>query len=223
MNRTIVVATSLAALLPATSALAAKPPKPPKPAAPALSAAANPFVVTFGQSTTVAGRLTGANHAARVVRLAQDPFPYGDGFLPLAQTTTASNGNYSFHLLPALNTNYQVTSGALRAATGVRVRHAVGLSVSDSTPARGQRVRFFGFVRPKHDGKVVLIQRRLASGAWTTVRRTTLLATTGNRSRYSTVLRVFAARGALVNFRARFLGDGAHLTGTSVTRTLTVH
>jgi hypothetical protein len=222
MKRTIVVAAGLVALLPPTATLAAKPPKPPR-GTPALSAAANPFVVTFGQSTTVAGRLTGPNHGAQLVRLAQDPFPYGDGFLPLAQMTTASNGGYSFRLLPALNANYQVTSGSLRAATGVRVRHAVGLSVSDSTPARGQRVRVFGFVRPKHDGKVVLIQRRLASGAWSTVRRTTLLATTGDRSRYTTVLRVFGARGALVNFRARFLGDGAHLTGTSATRTLTVH
>src|SRR5438270_12695310 len=94
-NILIVFAAGLASLLPAPLALAAKPPKPPR-GTPALSAAANPFVVTFGQATTVSGRLTGPNHGARPVHLAQDPFPYGDGFLPLASTTTASNGSYSF-------------------------------------------------------------------------------------------------------------------------------
>jgi hypothetical protein len=219
MKRTILVTAALAALLPATAALAAKPPKPPR-GTPALSAAANPFVVTFGQSTTVAGRLTGATHSGQQVRLAQDPFPFGDGFQPLAQATTASNGNYSFRLLPLLNTNYRLASGSLQANTGVRVRHAVGLSVSDLTPARGQMVRFFGLVRPKHDGKVVLIQRRAPSGGWSTIRRTLLRpVATGNRSAFSTRLRIFSSR----SYRARFPGDGAHLTGTSATRSLVVH
>jgi hypothetical protein len=209
---------SLAVLAPTTAALAAKPPKAPKGGA-TLSAAAKPFVVTFGQSTTVSGRLTSTNHGGQLVRLAQDPFPFGDGYLPLAQATTASNGTYSFKLLPALNTNYRVTSGPLSANTGVRVRHAVSLAVSDTTPKRGQLVRFFGSVRPKHDGKIVLIQRQAPSGGWSTVRRTKLRAATGNRSRYSTRLRVRSSR----NYRARFVGDGAHLTGTSPIRKLTVH
>jgi hypothetical protein len=218
MKLTTVTIASLALFVPAAAAPAAKPPKAPK-GAPALSAAAKPFVVTFGQSTTVSGKLTGNNHAGQQVRLAHDPFPYGDGFLALAQATTAGNGSYSFKLLPQLNTNYRVTSGQVSATTGVRVRHAVSLAVSDSTPKRGQLVRFFGSVRPKHDGKVVLIQRQAPSGGWSTVRRTKLLAATGNRSRYSTRMRVRSTR----NYRARFVGDGAHLTGTSATRTLTVH
>jgi hypothetical protein len=219
MKRILVVTAALVALLPVPAALAAKPPKPPR-GTPALSAAANPFVVTFGQSTTVTGRLTGANHAAKQVRLSQDPFPFGDGFQPLAQATTASNGSYTFRLLPQLNTNYRVANGSLQASTGVRVRHAVSLSVSDATPARGQLVRFFGLVRPKHDGKTVLIQRRAPSGGWTTIRRTLLKpVATGNRSGYSTRLRITISR----SYRARFPGDGAHLTGTSATRSLVVH
>jgi hypothetical protein len=219
MKRILVVTAALVALFPVTAALAAKPPKAPR-GTPALSAAANPFVVTFGQSTTVTGRLTGANHAAKQVRLSQDPFPFGDGFLPLAQATTASNGNYTFRLLPLLNTNYRLSSGSLQANTGVRVRHAVSLSVSDATPARGQMVRFFGLVRPKHDGKAVLIQRRAPSGGWSTIRRTRLTpVATGNRSAFSTRLRIASSR----SYRARFPGDGAHLTGTSATRSLVVH
>jgi hypothetical protein len=218
MKPTIAILVSVAVLAPASTASAAKPPKAPK-GAPGLSAAAKPFVVTFGESTAVAGKLTGNNHGGQQVRLAQDPFPYGDGFLALAQATTAGNGTYSFRLLPLLNTNYRLTSGQVAASTGVRVRHAVSLAVSDSTPARGQLVRFFGSVRPKHDGKVVLIQRQAPTGGWSTVRRTTLLAATGNRSRYSTRMRVRSTR----NYRARFVGDGAHLTGTSASRALTVH
>jgi len=218
MKPITVILASLVVLAPATAASAAKPPKPPK-GTPALSASATPFVVTFGQSTTVAGRLTGNNHGGQRVTLAQDPFPYGDGFLALAQATTASNGGYSFRLLPTVNTNYRATSGQVTANTGVRVRHAVTLGVSDSTPARGQLVRFFGSVRPKHDGKVVLIQRQAPSGGWSTVRRTKLLTATGNRSRFSTRLRVFSSR----SYRARLTGDGQHLTGTSGSRALTVH
>jgi hypothetical protein len=216
MRRTITIAaTAVSALALAAAGYAAKPPKNSK----QLSASAKPFVVTFGQATTVSGKLTTKNNAGIQVSLAQDPFPYGDGFLPLAQATTDKNGNYSFRLTPTSNTNYRVSQGSLHAFTGARVRAAVSLAVSDTTPANGQRVRFFGAVRPKHDGKTVLVQRKRPGGAWITVRRTLLHPATGNRSTYSTAFRVHATR----NYRARFPNDGDHLTGTSAARTLTVH
>ena len=216
MRRMITIAAATASVFALVAAAqAAKAQKPTK----QLTATAKPFVVTFGQVTTVSGRLTTKNNAGVRVNLAQDPFPYGDGFQPLAQATTDKNGNYSFRLTPMLNTNYRVSQGALHAFTGARVRAAVSLGVSDSTPAIGQRVRFFGSVRPKHDGKVVLIQRKRPGGAWITVRRTLLRPATGNRSTYSTRLRIFSTR----SYRARFPSDGDHLTGTSRTRLLTVH
>ena len=194
--------------------------RPPRSPATRLTAAANPAVVTFGQSTTVSGKLSRPSNGGITVALAQDPFPYGNGFLPLAQGTTANNGNYAFRLLPASTTNYRVTSAGLTAFTGARVRSRVTLGVSDTTPARRQFVRFFGSVAPRHDGGTVLIQRQAPTGGWSTVRRTLLRHTSiGNRSLYSTRMRV----PRTANYRARFPADGFNLTGTSATRTLTVH
>jgi hypothetical protein len=190
------------------------------PARNTLTAAARPSVIVFGQSTTVSGKLGGANNGGVAVVLAQDPFPYGDGFLALARGTTANNGNYSFHLVPALNTNYRVRAKGLTAFTGVRVHARVTEGVSDSTPTVGQFVRFFGSVAPRFDGRVVLIQRQTSTGGWSTVRRTLLRHTSiGNRSLYSTRIPIRSTG----KYRARFSTSGPYLTGTSATRTLTVH
>ena len=183
-----------------------------------LGAKANPTPVTFAAPTTVSGKLTGANNGAQPVTLAEDKFPFGDGYVGVATTRTAANGDYSFTQIPETNRNYRVTVATFQAFTTVRVRMRVSRRVSDSTPRRGQVVRFSGFVSPKHDGSVVLLQRRSATGAWVTVRRATLIATTGNRSAYTTTRAV----GSTGTYRTRVLGHGDHLTGTSVTVRLSV-
>ena len=183
-----------------------------------FTADTKPFVVTFGNATTISGRLTGRNNARQPVRLAEDPQPYGGGFSNLATTTTDANGNYSFRQTPASNRNYRVTTGSRSAFTGVRVRTRVSFAVGDSTPRRGQRVRFSGFVAPAHNGRTVLIQRRSATGFWRVVRRVGMVAATGDRSRYATVLTIRRSG----RYRARVLAHGDHLTGTSRTRLLTV-
>ncbi len=183
-----------------------------------ITADTTPFTVTFGTATTISGRLTGPNSSGRNVTLAEDPQPYGDGFANVATTTTDANGNYSFRQTPGTSRNYRVTSGNEQAFTGVRVRTRVSFAVSDTTPQRGQRVRFSGFVAPAHNGRTVLIQRRSAAGFWRVVRRVGLLAATGDRSRYRTVLTIRRTG----TYRARLLGHGDHLTGTSRTRTLRV-
>jgi hypothetical protein len=184
-----------------------------------FTAAAKPSPIVFGAATTVSGKLTGQNNGGQQVTLAEDPFPYGDGYTNVATATTANNGNYTFpRQFPATNRNYRVSTAAAQVFTGVRVRMRVSFFVGDSTPNRGQRVGFTGFVAPKHDGRTVLIQRRSSTGRWGTVRRTLLKATTGNRSRYSTSL-VIRRTGT---YRVRAGADGDHLTGTSRTRTLSV-
>ena len=185
-----------------------------------LTAEAKPFVLVFGASTVVSGRLTGTGNANQRVTLAEDPFPYGDGFVDVATTaTTDANGNFAFpRLVPASNRNYRVRASGEETFTGARVRMRVSFSVSDLTPRMGQRVRFTGYVAPKHDGRTVLVQRRSATGAWVVVKRTLLRATTGNRSRYSTSLIVRRTS----TYRTRIGSDGDHLTGTSRTRTTRV-
>ena len=95
----------------------------------------------------------------------------------------------------------------------------VSLRLSDSTPRRGQLVRFSGSVAPAHDGRVVYIQRRTSTGAFRTVGRTTLADAGTSRSVFSRRMRV-RSDGV---YRARVLGDPDHETGTSATRTATVH
>jgi hypothetical protein len=214
MKRTwFLVVTALLALT--VSAAAAPKPRP----GGRLSAAARPTPLTFGQGTVVSGKLTGSNNSGHQASLAEDPFPYGDGYVNVATTATDANGDYAFaRQFPATNRNYRVTVQGQQAFTGVRVRMRVSFAVGDSTPNRGQRVGFTGFVAPKHDGRTVLVQRRSATGRWGTVKRTLLKATTGNRSHYATSL-VIRRTGT---YRVRAGSDGDHVTGTSRTRTLSV-
>jgi plastocyanin len=102
--------------------------------------------------------------------------------------------------------------------SGGKLATTVTLQVSDATPTSGQRVRFYGSVRPQQDGRLVRLQRRLRSGSYITVRRIRLGDAGSSRSRFSKRLRVF--RDAV--FRARLRADGTHKTGTSRTRRVNV-
>jgi hypothetical protein len=95
---------------------------------------------------------------------------------------------------------------------------SVTLRVDDPRPRRGQRVRFFGSVRPPHDGRIVKIQRRGGGGRYRTVARTRLRDAGDARSSYSRRLRVW--RDGV--YRARVPADGDHLTGTSRRRRVDV-
>jgi hypothetical protein len=179
-----------------------------------LTAAANPTPITFGGATTVSGKLTGQNSGGQRVTLAEDPFPYGNGFVEVGNATTDGNGDYSFRVVPGTNRNYRVSARGQQVFTGVRVRMRVTLFLGDYTPVRRQLVRFSGFVYPRHDGRAVLIQRLSATGVWVTVRRTLLRASTTTRSTFVTLLRVFSS----ARYRALVGSDGDHLGGVSASR-----
>jgi plastocyanin len=85
------------------------------------------------------------------------------------------------------------------------------LKLSDATPAKGKRVRFFGSVRPAIEGRV-LIQRRGRKGSYKTVAKARLEEGTTS-STYSRRLR--AVPGV---YRARILASAAHEGATSSTR-----
>lgn len=181
-----------------------------------LSASANPFTVLFGHQSTISGSLIGHHAAGKTVTLSQDVYPYGDGFLPLKTTTTVANGTYSFVVTPHSNVNYRLRAAGESAFTGNRVHKRVTLFVSDSTPSRGQLVRFHGFVYPRHDGRYLYIQRRTSTGSFIRARRTLTRVSTHTRSSFSTKLRIFRSG----TYRAYIAGDGDHLTGISRRRTL---
>jgi plastocyanin len=85
------------------------------------------------------------------------------------------------------------------------------LKLSDATPAKGKRVRFFGSVRPAIEGRV-LIQRRGRKGSYKTVAKAKLKEGTTS-STYSR--RVRAVAGV---YRARILATAGHEAANSSTR-----
>jgi hypothetical protein len=98
------------------------------------------------------------------------------------------------------------------------VQWNVGLRVSDKTPKKGQRVRFFGAVKPAYTNGVVYLQRKTAAG-WTNVKQTTMTLGNTEQTIYSLKLRVKRTG----RYRTAVLGDQAHETGISRTRRLVVH
>src|SRR5579859_3485412 len=189
-----------------------------------IAASLNPVV--FGSSTTISGQVTGKKAAGATVELQGEPFP-SKAFSTVATVTANSTGHYSFTVVPTLNTMYRVMAktapSALSSNLLVRVRVKVTLHVSTTKPTPGQLVRFSGFVLPAYNGKVALIQRRTASGGWTTVARSKLAAAaplgTIARSKFSKRVRVTKSGTYRVWFNP---ADNARLPNSSPTRKLTV-
>jgi len=188
----------------------------------ALTIAASPNPLVFGGSTRITGRLTGTPQAGNAtVTLQTNPYPYTLGYQDVATAQTAANGEYAFTVRPGSRHRYRVVFGATTSPEYVvRVRLSVSFLTSDVTPRRGQLVRFFGFVRPDHDNRLVLIQRRGVDGIYRTVATTTLRDVPFRTySYYTRTLRLFS------NARYRMVplsGDVDHLPGISTSRFFTV-
>jgi hypothetical protein len=206
-----------AVLAPAAGALAQKPPKPPgKQGVTFRPSAAQ---VTFSQFVTAAVSVKGAKSGVGVTlqRRPSTSRTWSD----VETKSTDGKGDTSFTTRPRVNTYYRVlartTPEQTSAASLVKVAPLVGFRVSDSTPRAGQRVRFSGTVRPRHNGRRVYVQRKLDGGSFVTIRRTTLRAATSTYSKYS--LRVRVRRTA--TYRVRILGHADHAMGISRERVLT--
>lgn len=189
----------------------------------AVTLEAQPAIVVFGSAATLDGRVTGKDSGAGVrVDLARDVFPFGDGFLDQGQATTGSNSRYSFSVTPTVSTQYRATARTSPPVTSglvtVRVRPRVGLRLSTATPRPGSLVRFSGSVHPAHDGRVASIQKRSATGRWSTVARTTLRDAGDTRSTYSR--RVRLSRDGV--YRVKLAAHDDHLNGLSRLRSIDV-
>ena len=217
MKKIIALTAALAAAVVPVSQ-AAKPPKPPRTAK--LNATFKPTAITFGKFVTITGNLT-SNTANVPVELQADPYPFDGKWITRGTKNTDTKGGVSFALAPDLNTKLRLqTSGAPKitsAESTVTVAWRVGLRVSDSTPSKGQSIRFSGSVHPAHPGGTVLIQKRTSSG-FKTVKSTVLKAAGSTFSTYSTRMRIRSTG----TYRVRVPADASHTAGTSRTRTLTV-
>ena len=189
-----------------------------------LSIADRPNPLVWCGDTTISGQLTGARQIAGVdVSLRQNPYPYTGGFKALTTVKTDAQGRYAFTRKPKYNTRYEAQAKARPNLTSqalqVRVRTKVTLRVSDSTPARGQSVRFSGSVYPAHDGRLVSLQRRTSTGRFVTVARTRARhVLSGGRSSFARSLTIVA--GGV--YRAYVGGHADHSAGFA-RRSLSVH
>jgi hypothetical protein len=190
-----------------------------------LTIGADDSPLTFGQSTLISGRLKNSTLKAGVlVTLQELPAPYDGGWEDAATTTTNKSGGYRFRGVgPDLTTRYRTTTTvpqAISKEVPVEVRMRVTLRLSDYTPRRRQRVRFFGTTAPEHDGLTVRIQRRSRfTRRWKTVRETVLKDAGDELSRYSKRIRVRRSG----TYRARVFHDRDHLDGASRAKRAFVH
>ena len=208
---TPLLAVLTASALLVVAAVASSAPKPP--AGITIAAQKNPIV--FGSSTRIAGKVTGTDKSNVSVRLQQKPYPFTGDWQAVATTTTVATGAYTFPGVgPRVTTLYRVSAGSVKAVSKelpLSVRIKVALRLSDSTPSRGERVRFSGPAAPAHDGGEVRIQRRTFTGRWSTVKVTTLKDAGTELSRFSTRIRV--RRDG--TYRARVTHDADHADGIS--------
>ena len=174
--------------------------------------------IVWGRSTTISGRLRGANNNGRLIELQVDPFPYSDDdWQTAASATTDGQGDYRFIARPRESVRYRVlaraaTADVLSGPVTVVVRLRVSLRVGDTTPRAGARVRFRGGVCPEHDGATAFIQRRSASGRFRAVARTPLTDAGDVCSGYSRRVRV--RRDGVYRVRVPS-GDDNHAPGRS--------
>jgi len=189
--------------------------KPPKSGAVTLKASAEK--VTFSTPVALTGKVKGGKQGIPVALERRDADQ--TAFVPAGTATTDANGDFSFAQRPSASSVYRVTAGTETSPdVAVAVAPLVGLKVGDSTPRKGQRVRFRGTVRPKHNGTRVAIQRKRADGTWVTV-RTPLLRNGTGYSTYSKRIRIRRSG----TYRTVIAAHADHAEGVSRERTLTVH
>jgi hypothetical protein len=200
------------------AAIAAKPPKPPKSAK--LTETVKPNPIVFGKFATIAGNLS-SKTAGVSVELQADPFPYDGKWITRGTKTTDAKGDVSFALAPDVGTKLRLQTASAPKLTSpettLGVAWKVGFRVSDSTPHKGQSIRFSGSVHPVDNGATALIQKKTATG-FKTVKSTTLRNATATYSNYSVRLRIRTTG----TYRVSVPSDTSHLGGKSRTRRLTV-
>jgi hypothetical protein len=85
-------------------------------AAVTVSIELNPGATEFGRSTTISGTVLsdGAPLASAPVELDVRRYPFEIPFAPLATTTTAADGTYSFEQAPNRNAQFRVIAGGVK-------------------------------------------------------------------------------------------------------------
>jgi hypothetical protein len=184
-----------------------------------ITIATSPGTVTFGQATTVSGRVLAPRPSHVTVTLQSAPSPAGP-WIDAASGGATSSGAYSLRpSAPTGDTYYRaLADGATSSAVRVVVGFRVGLRVSRLHPLLGGFVRFHGQVAPAHNGLRVLVQWLGPHGRWHTI-KSTRLRRAGGASEYS--VRVRIERGG--RYRVIVGPDADHARGRSRTVRIRAH
>lgn len=131
---------------------------------PMLSIDSSTDPITFGQSLTISGKLSTQNNEGQPLTLYTRTA--GGRYAPIAQTTTNTEGAYSFGPeSPSSSTFYRVKStDAGSAALFEGVRYLLTAQASQSQAPADTPVSFSGAVAPGHAGGIIYLERRNAKG-----------------------------------------------------------
>jgi hypothetical protein len=131
---------------------------------PALTIGSSTDPIVFGQSTTISGTLAGPDDQSQQVTLYARTT--GQRYAPIAQTTTNTEGAYSFGPeSPGSSTFYRVESANEHSAALYEgVRYLLTAQVSQTQAQAGTPVTFSGAVAPGHAGGIVYLERKDAKG-----------------------------------------------------------
>jgi hypothetical protein len=161
--------------------------------------------ITYGENAYVNGQLIGTAQGGQLVALEQSAPPYAE-WAAVAQATADPAGYYSFKLHPTQTMQYRTSSQGIPSEKTVQVNVAPRIKLKAAAAGRTS-VRFSGTFAPALDGQSVAIQRRSASGGWTTIANARL----HDGKTFEGRLRAHKP----VTLRALFATDGAHLDGFS--------
>ena len=182
-------------------------------------------LISYGQTVTISGVLDEPSSATTpetgtpVTLWARNA--YQSKFTPVADTTTGSDGSYTFApQTPVYNTVYQVrTTLAPRRHTAVQfegVQDVVSMTPDSTTSEVGGKVTFTGTVLPDKAGHVIYLQRLGADGDWHN--EEVRFVTHADTFQFGWVF----GKPGTYEFRARITGDRGNVGGASAPVTVDV-
>jgi len=192
---------------------------------PGFTISSSDQLISYGQSATISGVLDQAGSSTTgeantpVTLWARNA--YQSQSIPIADTTTGSDGSYTFApQTPAYNTVYQVRTTLAphrhSATLFEGTQDVVTLTPSSTTSEVGGQVTFTGTVLPDKAGHVIYLQRLGADGNWH-----------NEEVRFVTNASTFQfgwtfGKAGTYQFRARITGDRGNVGGASAPAAITV-
>jgi hypothetical protein len=182
-------------------------------------------LISYGQPVTISGVLD--QTSSSTTGEANTPVTlwarsaYQSQFTPIADTTTGSDGSYTFApQVPTYNTVYQVRTTLAphrhSAALFEGVQDALTMTPSSTTSDVGGHVTFTGTVLPDKAGHVIYLQRLGADGNWHT--EEIRVVTNASTFQFGWTF----GKAGTYQFRARITGDRGNVGGASTPVTITV-